>query len=579
MCDVIFLAVCLTHAPHETSSIFGFADFLAAMALLVLVFNSSDPLYRFRIAIAPIPIILITFISAVSIGIGALITDLWFSERWLAPAFGLGKPVIQATFDVLFLMVVLIWIWFAFVRPPIFGRLNAKAFFRALYGAIVRGSDQQLGIVAVELARSGRSLVRHASGPMPRLRKPRLPVWLAVRLTKHLPKVLHFICRRSPSNTSRIAREIFLLIANRKFCKHIIESSPITVMAIMDEMIARKATNIPLNQFSTLINTAAITNDESIIHHEDKLYSGALGKWQPYSKIVYGNYRIVESIGGLDLHYRVPFEMTPQQLDAYCRIVLITFESYIESKSWWNHSYSLYRAIHNIQTAASIDVHSLNGRQDYNQLAAFERLSSGVEFVANILDYLSERPEIKFSKHFDKKNNVEIEFNAIVDLALALIEAASYVSSPWWPAWDIQHNTVWCKLTKYNKGGAAWGVFHKRLRRLAFEIISEFDKWPNYRCARYLGFFLNVCAFARPHTSNDNVQEALRRYVMRWTQKNYLTLRQEYPDVADACLIGNVSLDEDGKRLVQSYRANMKGEVPKAYLELDPPRSPKVDRK
>src|SRR3546814_9252369 len=83
-CASTLLGICLNPPPADAgSAIFGFAEFVGALALLVLVFNSSDFLYKYRISIAPLPLYRITFIGTIVIGFGALVTDLWFADRWL----------------------------------------------------------------------------------------------------------------------------------------------------------------------------------------------------------------------------------------------------------------------------------------------------------------------------------------------------------------------------------------------------------------------------------------------------------------------------------------------------------------
>jgi hypothetical protein len=88
-CPVALLGICLTRPTADAGpAIFGFGEFLAALALLVLVFNSTDPLYRFRVSIAPLPLFRLTFGSIVIIGSGMLLTDRWFQNagmrfRWV----------------------------------------------------------------------------------------------------------------------------------------------------------------------------------------------------------------------------------------------------------------------------------------------------------------------------------------------------------------------------------------------------------------------------------------------------------------------------------------------------------------
>ena len=64
------------------SSVFGFAEFISALALLVIVYTISDIRYKFRIHIAPLPLFTITYISIAGIGIGTLLLDVWSASQW-----------------------------------------------------------------------------------------------------------------------------------------------------------------------------------------------------------------------------------------------------------------------------------------------------------------------------------------------------------------------------------------------------------------------------------------------------------------------------------------------------------------
>jgi hypothetical protein len=60
----------------------------------------------------------------------------------------------------------------------------------------------------------------------------------------------------------------------------------------------------------------------------------------------------------------------------------------------------------------------------------------------------------------------------------------------------------------------------------------------------------------------------LHKVVLAWTSNNYLRLKNIQPEVAESCLIGSISFDEQGNRLVKTYRKGLELEAPKEYLEL-----------
>lgn len=112
------IGICLFPLDGDGPRIFGFSEFLAGLALMVLAWTIADVRYRFRLETAPIPLLSVTFSIVSTIGVLALLTDLWRAEQWLVPRGNLLTPASwQAILAGLFLLTFLAWAWFAFIRP------------------------------------------------------------------------------------------------------------------------------------------------------------------------------------------------------------------------------------------------------------------------------------------------------------------------------------------------------------------------------------------------------------------------------------------------------------------------------
>ncbi|MBA5983308.1 hypothetical protein HT737_28010 [Pseudomonas sp. MD195_PC81_125] len=130
---------------------------------MVLAWTIGDVRYRFRIQAAPIPLRGITFSVVTAVGILTLLTDLWRAEQWLVPRGNLLTPASwQALLGGAFLLTFLVWAWFAFIRPPIFGKRNTERYAQSLYRFILKGSPAELAVIADELVHSARPLIRYA---------------------------------------------------------------------------------------------------------------------------------------------------------------------------------------------------------------------------------------------------------------------------------------------------------------------------------------------------------------------------------------------------------------------------------
>ncbi|MFN0106702.1 MAG: hypothetical protein ACKV2U_31985 [Bryobacteraceae bacterium] len=278
-CDRSFLGMCLVVPPEQGVGIFGFAEFVQAFALLALIYTLSGVRYRFRIGIAPIPIWKITFWLSGVIGLGTLGMDFWFAQRYPLPTFLISEPLWQTAFGLLFMFLAMTWLWFAFFKPPVFGRRNSLKYVQALYGHLLQGSESDLPAIADELGRSARSIIAYAR-EVPRRDQPE-------EEGKH---------ERKPS-VANYAHDLLLLIGNRKFCRHIVASAPWTAIAFFQAMSELRKHRLPMGQFASNMSTEALLNRDSLLYHEDKgYYSGYLGYVRPFTTAVYGDFHLVEAL-------------------------------------------------------------------------------------------------------------------------------------------------------------------------------------------------------------------------------------------------------------------------------------------
>src|SRR5882672_12953737 len=104
------LGVCFVVPPESKGGIFGFAEFVQAFALLVLIFTVSGMRYQFRVDTAPIRLWLLTYWSSGAIGAFALLSDLWFAQRYPLPWFLSSQAYWQFTLGLLFLSLALTWL-------------------------------------------------------------------------------------------------------------------------------------------------------------------------------------------------------------------------------------------------------------------------------------------------------------------------------------------------------------------------------------------------------------------------------------------------------------------------------------
>ena len=554
----------------STPKIFGFSEFLAAVALLAVVYTISDVRYKFRIAVTPGSLYVTTFALIAIIGLQTLLTEIWIIEGWWVPkGVLLTRSIWQGIFGLLFLGTILTWMYYAFVRPPVFGKNNALRFAQELYRYILRGNDDELKVIANELVRSAESLIKYC-----RLSQPNTPKNKSSRKQPEIKK----------PGVEDYAHDILLLIANRKFCRHIVSSSPVTAQAFFEEMSDANKFNIPLGQFARNITSEAVAQKGSFLYDEAEGYfSGLMGYLKPVSQAIYGNYLLVETLASgvaspLDIFYEEYWEWDAKQWEAYCRATLITFNNYLEKGFGSQHSYSIYRSL-NIIESASRDLYKLNDIPEAHDDVIYTRFRVVVDFVKDAIDLIDKQqnPPKPICRNIKGRHSIYSKniYDHLADLIFKLIFAASTVKSPH-ICWDIHHNIVWDHFfTHYDEHGVAWKTVRFKVRRLLYDEITELAKIPNYKGSKILGYCLNVLGMETPQRkqkSYDMDAYALSKAVHSWTRKNYLIIHQKNPDVAESVLIGSISFDEAGNRLVKTFFKGLNLEAPKSYLNLDQPK-------
>ena len=552
--------LCFIPLDPNGSKIFGFSEFLAGLALMVLAWTIGDFRYRFRVRIAPIPLQGITFSVVAALGGLTLLTDLWRAEGWLVPQGNLLTPAVwQGLLAAIFLCTFLTWTWFAFIRRPIFGKWNAERYAQTLYLHILKGNPTELAVIADELTYSAKALVQHAPSRS-RLRNRRNGQ-SEDELQPELPEV------------EELANDILLLIADKRLCRVIVEFSPVTALAIFEEISEAKKYDISIEIFAKNIVKEALANTNSFLYHEAEGYdSGLIGFHKPLSQAMFGNHMMVETIRTmLDPDIVGKSKWNATQWEVYCRLFLITISDYA-SKPYWNYSPAFNRAKEYIENAAS-DLYKLNGVTSTWESDTVQRLRIVMEFIGEtikIFDDLGVPSHIRLRVNKESYNHEQSFYDHIASMIFEIIFHASAVNSPLWECWTVHHNIIWGPL-RYRLNGPAGRIINFKLNRLLYDQIKEMNNFPNFKGAKILGFCVNVMGLKLSEDKSDK-NRPLHKAILTWMTKHYTWLHSNSPRVAEACLVDGITYDEVNLQLVKTYPAEgLRREPSYIRLELDPP--------
>lgn len=548
-CDINWIQL-----SSEGTKFFGFSEFLAGLALMILAWTTADIRYRFRIDTAPIPMKTITFSMVLIIGLLTILTDLWRAEEWYVPKGTILTPYIwQSILAGLFFITFLTWAWFAFIKPPLFSKRNAKRYAQTLFKNIVNGSITDLSIIADELKYSIKNLVK--------LAPDKIMIKQSNETNKQLPDYVAF------------ANDIFLLLGDKRFCRAVITSSPSIVLEIFNEINQTKKYSISIKQFAKNIVNEAINNKDSFLFHETEGYeTGLIGYVKPFSHAMFGNYRMVEEIATLlDPNFSERKKWDQIQWEAYCRIILITFKDYVDNY-FGSHSSVLHRATGYIVQSVS-NLYLLNGTTGNH----WDEDPQGilrvvVKFIQDAIHIMNDKEvPCRFPLRRHKEEFQQDFYDVLALMIFEIINSAADVQEPENLCWWIQHNMVWAEFFKSETLENPVGKKIKfKIRRLIYDEIVKMEQFPNFKGAKVLGFCLNVFGLElkKQHFFKDGY--ALHKVSLAWVQKKFIWLYSYNPEVAEACLVDGIIYDKQNKKLVKTYHAKgLRRETTHISLELE----------
>lgn len=559
--ETCIYGICFYALDPSGSKFFGFAEYLAAMALLVLAWTIADARYKFRIETAPLPLQRIAFINVAIVGIFSLLTDLWRAQGWLVPVGGPLTPAIwQGLLGLTFLLTFLGWAWVAFVRPPRFGPLNSERYVRAVYGAILRGSADELAVISNEIALSANQLIKYA--PSLHLRR---------RLSRTSPKSVVTPLRK----VEAYANDLLLLIADRRFCRAVVAKSPVLALALFREIALLKKYDVAIDTFTRNIVGEALVNTDSFLFHETEGYQvGLLGHHKPLSQAIFGDYAMLAGIGtALDADVGDSFRWNSDTWGAFLRAARVALKAYVEADLPSNVTV-LFRLHSNLKFAA-LDIYQLDGSKTMEwRTDPYATLRALVEFLKDSIEILSKKPvpkHIELRRH-EKYGPGRSVYDMVAESIFDVIFCVASVRSPINTCWTIQHNTVWSPIFELFAEKTAAGVFVRhKVRRLIYNEIKDMERFPNFKGAKFLAFCLNVMGLKFDRSSINKEYRPLHRALIAWTRRNYESLREANLEVAEACLVDGMSYDAEKRRLVRTYPAGgLRKEASYVYLDLLP---------
>lgn len=529
------------------ASIFGLAEFFAILALFVTIFNVSDFRYRYRAAVWPLNVQTIGLGVIVSISFILILMEFWFQNHFLVPHFLNGYTNFKLALATVFAGIVFMFVAACFVWPPHFWRMNARRFFDVTNYYIHQGNADRLQAIAEELSSAMKDIFVHAS---------------------------KIEIEDNPSSSSLFAHDVMLILADRRFCHVVVDRVP--GLALRCFHLAATYTTVPFADFAHFIGHEFIANTNSAFYQEDLFGSGYSLHAKPVSKVVFGNYKLVERCAlkrwsPLEADYRQTGRFDEKTIEGFYRAATSFVAAYLEETKGRVHSYAFARLLGSFKSM-TVSVTTMESMgEDWYKSPAHAGLSHSIQFIAFVVKEM-DKLKIQPASLRERKNLPLDPYDGLAELFYEATLHAAFVRQPEFRCWDIQHNTIWAGELQFYQPSKALAALKFKIRRKLYDQIRRMDRDPNFVGARILGFCLNVLGLQLMNRHRNHLHRedyALQRVVLHWTKRNFRRIAEEYPNLLPVCLQGFISYDKDGRRLVQANGNKIKTPSSFVYFDLD----------
>jgi len=525
--------VCFFHLDPAAPKIFGFAELLAGLALIVVAWTIADFRFKFRIATAPIPVVRISSIIVMSVSVLALLTDLWRAEAWLVPG---GGPLTSASWQFLlaaaFLGAFLLWVWYAIVSPPAFGKLNANRFTLRLYQVIYHGSEHEVAVAADELMRSIPKIIRHSTN----LENPFDIRRFAERGTIKIPEV------------ESCANDILSLIAYPRVCRIILAQSPGTIVNLFVEIARSKRFHVSAGTFGRNILREGLAQKDSPFYQESDEYEvGLIGHIKPMTTAMFGSYDVVLGQSHMfEQQWEDRVDWTHVELRGYCNVVLLTLEDFLRREEV-EQSTVIAAAVSYIEESlkdefASHNIVSIHESSAANNLRAVLNFCQKSVRLMNGSAALSKLPF--YTKHRGQHYQFVL-FDYWVELIYQAIIRTNSLKSGTWDSRNLQL-LIWDQIfTNAAFRSRPGRSILKRLRRKMYQSVKDLQRLPLYPGARVISFCLIVMDGSDGQGNYGREGKALYRVVKGWMRRHYARLHESNAIIAAECLPAPYAYDPE----------------------------------
>lgn len=533
---------------QQGASAFGLAEYLAALALFIVVLSQTDFRYRFRLAAYPrnmkrLGVRIALFVALALVGI-----DAWFNNGLPLPSILNSQNNLKLVIGCIFLIMIFSVLRRVFVNPIQFDANRAHHVFLQIYRYVHEGDPDRIRTITEELGEATIEIIE-----------------LALR---HQPDKdgSELDDRFSAPRAAWLLLELF---GDKRLAKIAVDKNPFFVLRLLREVQRRKAWNLPIGPFARNVGYEFIANTNSAFHQElDARVTGRFGSDRLVTRIVFSDFEFIETmsrsfVSPFHLDHESARHFNRLQGEGYIRAALALVSSFANAQGNAKHHlpYSL-KHIFDMVNWISSDIGAVRRSENVYQDDKIRLLGAVSEFIRDVENIVS---VAKSGENLENLRGSSLEFleQLNTDLAISVIFTASqYEGSPT-NSWIVFHSTVWNNIFPYKFQDTSMRL-SRAVNRKLYEALSNMNKIPNFYGARLIGFTLNIFGLKLHRGPADVYNGAFRsiqKLTICWIENNYLRVLEESPKVAEAIPFGLIHFDAKSQTLVKTYLGKL-GKTP-----------------
>lgn len=537
--------VCFFHLNPASPKIFGFAELLAGLALIVVAWTIADFRFKFRIATAPIPVVRLSSVVVLSVSVLALLTDLWRAEGWLVPSGGpLTASSWQFVLAALFLLSFFLWVWYAVISPPALTSRTGKKIEHQLFETISNGSPHELAIVADEVRRYAKTLAQQATNYddayFAKTREER----------KQVPQL------------ESSANHIYGILSDRRMCKVIVRNSPGAAVDLFEAVRSTWRYHVPIGTLGRYLIEEGIADEDSVFYTENENRAGGFIVFErSIIRTMLSEYYLLKAQPEL---LRVDFNKTKmwssKELQMYSKLVIAAFSGV--SMMRVHVRQGIFMPAFSVMSDAAEGLTSIVSSEDILAHESVAKLRVVMQFVESGVSAMNLYQSLGNGEAGDRLHESQDILSDWVNLIVVHVLNVAAPRLDYWSALDLMQIVTQRTFTSPHFDSWAGKTILHRVRRRLFDMLQVNGGLAGMRVANVVRFCLTGIAVDRSGKFHAPHSRVLFLAVRGWLAQNFLAWHRLSPVLALSALPEVCEFDQSNRTITLTQFALLRTATP-----------------